>query len=247
MNIIYKGLLLACLTSGLAFAQEEDFSAIKAAIIKMKPNTEVKTIKPSPISGLYEVKANGFAAIYMSLDGKYLLTGDIYELQDGRPVEVRSKELEGKRKTAFDALKANDMVAFPAVSKVKSLVYVFTDIDCGYCRKLHQEISEINQKGIEVRYLAFPRGGMSSQGASKLQSVWCAKDKRGMMTKAKSGSELAPAPASCQSPVEAQFNLGDELGVDGTPAIFTADGKQIGGYLSPKDMAIALGLEKAAE
>jgi thiol:disulfide interchange protein DsbC len=115
---------------------------------------------------------------------------------------------------------------------------VFTDIDCGYCRKLHAQINDYMKAGISVEYLFFPRAGVGSESFDKAVSVWCAKDRKAAFTAAKAGKD--PAPAKCDNPVADQYKLGAQGGVDGTPTILAADGTKIGGYLAPDQLVAKL-------
>ena len=119
------------------------------------------------------------------------------------------------------------MIIYPAKGETKAVVYAFTDADCGYCRKLHSEMDDINARGIEVRYLAWPR---SQESVPKMEAIWCSQDRNAAMDQAKMGAN-----------VQAHMALGSRLGVRGTPAIFTEAGEQVGGYLPAAQLAQAVG------
>ncbi|MDP2228840.1 MAG: DsbC family protein [Moraxellaceae bacterium] len=231
-------LVMALLSAASQANPEVVRARLKAAI----PEAEITSIKLSP-SGLYEVVAKGYETIHVTADGRYLFQGDLYELQGNRIVNASDVQMAGDRQKRLAAVSDSDEVVFPAAGgKPKAIVHVFTDIDCGYCRKLHQEVSAMNRLGIEVRYLAFPRTGPVSPSATKLNAVWCAKDRQSAMTRAKAG-ESVTAAKSCKAPaVAAQYALGEELGVRGTPAIFGPDGMQLGGYVSAESLAKSLGI-----
>lgn len=232
--------LAALLLAGVAQAGPED--VIRAKLKAAMPNTQIVSIRATP-AGLYEVSAKGYETIYATADGRYLFQGELLEIQGNRIVNVADVGRAAESKAALAALAPEDSVNFAAVGgKPKAIVHVFTDVDCGYCRKLHQQIGEINKLGIEVRYLAFPRAGENSVASRKLDSVWCARDRQSALTDSKLGKTIPAAPAVCKSPVAEQYELGIKLGVRGTPAIFAPDGTQIGGYLAPADMARALGI-----
>ncbi|MDO8266729.1 MAG: DsbC family protein [Moraxellaceae bacterium] len=232
--------MIAMLLAGVAQAGPED--VIRARLKAAMPKAEVVSIRATP-SGLYAVNAKGYEPIYVTADGRYLFQGDLLEIQGNRIVSVADVAMADESKAALAALAPGDSVNFPAAGgKPKAVVHVFTDVDCGYCRKLHQEIAQINKLGIEVRYLAFPRAGENTPTSRKLDNVWCAKDRQSAMTQSKQGKVVAEAGKLCKSPVNEQYELGVKLGVRGTPAIFAPDGTQIGGYLAPADMARALGI-----
>ncbi len=232
--------MISMLLAGVAQAGPED--VIRAKLKVAMPKAEIVSIRATP-AGLYEVNAKGYEPVYATADGRYLFQGELLEIQGSRIVNAADAAMAGESKAALATLAIGDTVNFPAVGgKPKAVVHVFTDVDCGYCRKLHQEIAQINKLGIEVRYLAFPRAGENTPTSRKLDNVWCAKDRQSAMTQSKQGKVVAEAGKLCKSPVNEQYELGVKLGVRGTPAIFAPDGTQIGGYLAPADMAKALGI-----
>lgn len=238
-------LLVPALLAAPAHAGPED--VIRARLKAALPDARITTVTAMPVSGfasgLYQVNSSNYEPVMVTGDGRYLIQGDLLEIRNGAISNVSDQMMAIERAAALAEVKPEEMVIFPAAGgKAKKVVYVFTDPDCGYCRKLHAQMAEMNQRGIEVRYLAFPRGGMSSPVAGKLSSVWCAKDRQRAMTDAKRGATLAAAATLCQNPVARQYSLGNELGVRGTPAIFAQDGMQLGGYLAVDDLAKALQL-----
>jgi thiol:disulfide interchange protein DsbC len=204
-------------------------------------------VRDSKIEGLYEVILKGQGILYATGDGTKFVYGDMYKAFDGKieslsedAKNIQAFEMNNNRKVALDELALEDMIIYPAEGEKKTHAYVFTDVDCGYCRKLHQEIEEINELGIEVRYLAFPRAGLGSNSYNKMVSAWCATDKLEALTDLKAKGSIATAV--CDSPVAAQYTLGGKLGVNGTPAIISAEGKLLPGYLPAPKLADALGL-----
>ncbi len=137
------------------------------------------------------------------------------------------------RKDALAKLDEKDMIIF-GPQKAKYTITVFTDIDCGYCRKMHAEMEKYNDLGIRVRYLSFPRGGIGSKSYDDAVNVWCAADRQKAMTKAKQGQEIPTK--TCANPVKAEFELGQQLGVQGTPSIFLESGQNLPGYLPPEKL-----------
>src|SRR3546814_122830 len=136
-----------------------------------------------PMSGLYEVKLQGSRVLYASADGQYIVQGNLFELKGGKPVNLTEKaERQGISKL-INGIPVAETVVYPAVGETKSHITVFTDTTCPYCHKLHAEVPELNKRGIEVRYVAFPRQGLGSPGDEQLQAVWCSKDKKAAMDK----------------------------------------------------------------
>ena len=171
-----------------ADVSDEDFEKIQAII----PEVTREGISPSPIPGLYQVMLGGQIS-YVSSDGRYLVQGDLYDIETEENLTEMHRETA--RQSAIDRIGGNRMIVFsPDEDKhdtgVKHSITVFTDIDCGYCRKLHRQIEEYNRLGIEVRYLFFPRSGPDTTSWFKAEHVWCADDRNSALTVAKAGGEV---------------------------------------------------------
>jgi thiol:disulfide interchange protein DsbC len=214
-------------------------TAIEAKIRSLAPNAETIAISETPIEGLLQVQINS-EIYYATRNAKYLISGRIIDL-DTR-VDLTDQAKSGIRKAHLTDLDPAEQISFaPAQPDFELLV--FTDIDCGYCRKLHSQIEDYKEEGIAIHYLAFPRAGVGSASFDKYVSVWCADDKEAALTGAKSGEE--PAPLKCDNPIENQYQLGRELGVTGTPALLTTDGTLIPGYVPPQQLRERLELMAA--
>ncbi|MGH8044112.1 MAG: thioredoxin fold domain-containing protein [Stenotrophomonas sp.] len=208
--------------------------AVRTALISLDPKFKPDYVGAAPFPGFREVLVSG-QVLYVSDDGRYLMQSQPYDIQNRTPAS--SAGLLSYRKALLDKVPRSERIVFAAPNP-KHTITVFTDIECGYCRKLHQDLPELNRQGITVEYLAFPRMGPASQDFVDMISVWCAVDKRAALTAAKSGQ--AVKPKNCTSPVAMQYALGQQVGVSGTPAIFAAEGSQLGGYLTPAQLAKAL-------
>ena len=209
-------------------------AALRAAVAKAIPNVAIDSVRPSVIPGYREVAIGG-RVVYVSADGKYLVQGSLIELASRDNLTEAS---EGAlRKVSLDAVPRDRRIVFSAPNP-KYRVTVFTDIDCGYCRKMHAQIADYMKAGISVEYLFFPRAGLSSESYTKAQNVWCAKDRRKALTDAKADRPVTKA--TCPNPIAMDYALGRKVGVDGTPAIYGPDGTQLGGYLPPAEMLARL-------
>lgn len=226
------------LASTLAVAADPD-QAIRQTLQAIQPDLPVEAVAESPMPGLYQVQLKGGRQLYASADGKYVLQGFLYRFQDGQAVNLTEQAQTRSVAKEIGAIPTDEMVVF-APKNPKTHITVFTDTDCGYCQKLHSEVPELNRLGVEVRYVAFPRQGMGSHGANTLASVWCAKDRQAAMNLAKARKDV-PA-ASCDNPIAKQYELGQLIGVQGTPAIVLADGQMIPGY-QPAAQLAALALK----
>jgi thiol:disulfide interchange protein DsbC len=204
--------------------------AITAAITQMAPGAKVQQIAPMPIAGLFQVISQG-QVLYMSGDGRYVIQGDAFDIKTRTP--LNSLTMNRLRRDAIAKLLPEGMIRF-APADPKYTVTVFTDIDCPYCRAFHANIAEINKLGIAVNYLFWPRSGLGTPSAQKAVDVWCASDRKDALTRAFEGQN--PRNATCQSPVAHDFNLGMDLGVDGTPTIIADNGVVLGGYVDPQEL-----------
>ncbi len=195
--------------------------------------SSVKSVQATEVPGLYYVQVTGIPAFYTGADGKYVFQGNVARLGENPPVDISATLRNSNVVSVLSGIPLSQSINFKPKGKPKGLLYVFTDVDCGYCRKLHSEIGQLNDLGVEVRYLAWPRSEASVQ---PMKNVWCSSDPKAAMTQAKLGQPIPKAKA-CDDPVQQQVDLGHELGVQGTPAIFTVTGEQVGGYVPAKDLA----------
>ncbi|MET0378220.1 MAG: DsbC family protein [Spongiibacteraceae bacterium] len=217
-------------------------TVIKRELEGSRPDVKVQSVAPSEIPGLYAVQFINGPQVYATPDGKFFVLGDLFQVQANGFVNLAETRRDGERAKLLATVKPEDMVIFKAKGKTKSVVSVFTDIDCGYCRKLHKEVPALNAMGIEVRYLAYPRAGIGSDSYQKLVTVWCAKDRQGTLTRYKNG-ENVPVSSCKNNPVSMEYELGDKMGVNGTPALIKPDGELIPGYMPAAELAQALGLK----
>jgi thiol:disulfide interchange protein DsbC len=209
-------------------------AVVRAAVAKLIPNTPIDSIKASVIPGYREV-AMGSRIFYVSSDGKYFIQGSIFDLTSRTSVTEKSQA--AIRKTILASVGPERRIIFSPPNP-KHRLTVFTDIDCGFCRKMHQQIADYNKLGISVEYLFYPRAGVASDSATKAISVWCSADRRKAMTDAK--NERAVPKKTCTNPIAADYALGQKVGFDGTPAAYASNGQQVGGYLPPAQMLAAL-------
>ncbi|MDH5570322.1 MAG: bifunctional protein-disulfide isomerase/oxidoreductase DsbC [Gammaproteobacteria bacterium] len=208
-------------------AADNELKQAKESITARFAGLPADNISSSPINGLYVVSMPP-RLFYISADAKYVIDGDMIDiaLNENVTQPLRSKV----RMDAIDGLGVDSMIVF-APEKAKHIITVFTDIDCGYCRKLHNSIADYNKLGIEIRYLAYPRAGLESESYNKAVSVWCAKDRKDAMTRAKNDQSVESKV--CDSPVASHFKLGNLMGVQGTPALVMENGQIIPGYVPP--------------
>lgn len=226
----YKIILLCLFFSTTAMAEENIKNNLEKALAEFIPDVEIDSIHPTPIKGLYQVLI-GAEVIYMTGDGKHVIKGEILDIGDRRNLteDVRAESRVG----LLNSIKKEEYIEF-AGEQVKNIIYVFTDIDCGYCRKLHLDVPELNARGISVRYLAYPRAGVDSEAGKEMSNVWCAEDRQAALTAAKNRELIDDN--SCDDPVAEQHLLGQKLGVRGTPSIYLENGRNLPGYMPPEQI-----------
>ena len=223
------------LASTFAVADPAAEQAIRKTLQTLQLEVPIESVGASPLNGLYEVKLKGGRVLYASADGQFVMQGYLFQIQNGKPVNLTEKTERLAIAKTINAIPVADTVVYPAVGETKSHITVFTDTTCPYCHKLHAEVPELNRMGVEVRYVAFPRQGLKSAGDEQLQAVWCSKDRKAAMDKMVSGDTIK-AP-SCANPVARQFELGQSIGVTGTPAIVLENGQVIPGYQPAANVA----------
>ena len=230
-------LLAAALTPTVGAATGD---ALLAKFKQLEPELPIASVAETAMDGMLAIELEDGNVLYGTADGEFLFTGDMYLVEDGGFVNLTEAVRAERRRELLASVSRDEMIVFSPSGERKAWVNVFTDVDCGYCRKLHQEMDDINALGVEVRYLAFPRAGRESATFGKTVSAWCAQDRRRAITELKLGNSIPER--SCENPVAAQMELGSRIGVSGTPALITEDGHLIPGYLPAPELARALGL-----
>ena len=219
-------------SQGLATAAEGsvDERAIQA-LQSINPRIEVDHVGPSPLPGFREAVVGG-QVVYISDDGRYLLQGALYDVVEKK--DLSQAGMAEVRRRLLATIPASERIVFAPENPVHT-VSVFTDVECGYCQKLHEDIAEYNRLGIAIEYLAFPRMGPASEDFAKMVSVWCADDRRKALTDAKAGRSV-PSRTCARTPVDMQYRAGQRMGLEGTPMILAEDGTMLGGYLPPEGL-----------
>ena len=233
IGTVLSGLMLTLSFNLSAATETANYGQVKAKLQKAL-GMPISSIGDAPVPGLLQVMTNK-GLFYTSQNGKYLFRASIYNVDEGM-LNVTEEALSSVRLGGL--AKFEDAVIEYKADNEKYVVNIFTDITCGYCRKLHNEMDQYNDLGITVRYLAFPRGGLKSRTYTDMVSVWCAKDKQAAMDNAKAGGTVASE--NCETKVAEQYAFGQKVGVNGTPNIIMPDGSVIPGYQPPKKLEEAL-------
>lgn len=215
-------------------------NAIADKLTAAIPGLRISDVRQSEAEGLYEVYSNNGDTIFTTADGQYLLTGDMLKVTANGIANISEQGRASQRAQTLDEFGDKGLISFPAKGAEKASIAVFTDIDCPYCRKLHDEVPRLNELGITVHYYGFPRSGPNTPSFRKYVSVWCSDDQQAAMDAAKQGRPVDEQ--SCENPVRDQFELGGRVGVTGTPAIVLEDGNMVRGYVPSEKLAEGLGL-----
>lgn len=212
-----------------------DKELISAKLENILPaDAVIESIEPSVFDGIYKVYYGDLQPIYVSQDGNFFIYGDMYQINSDRIINITNEETKSRRVDLLSSIPLNELIIFKSKNEI-SAITVFTDVDCGYCRKLHSQISEYNKVGITVKYAAFPRSGIGTQTFTRMVGAWCADDPKKVITDLKNDKKLNLDFCDDQ-PIAKHYVIGQKLGISGTPAIITPDGELIPGYVSPEEL-----------
>lgn len=221
----FLSIIVFSLFAASSFAVDVNLEKARKNIVKQFDGVDPKNITISPVPGLYQVSMPP-RFFYASEDGRYIVDGDLIDITTKQ--NISKGERNSSIATAVNDMGENSMIIF-GKNNLKHTITVFTDIDCGYCRKLHSEVKKYNQAGIRIRYMAYPRAGIRSSAFKKAEAVWCSEDKNKAMTDSKNGVSIKVT--KCRNPVAEHYALGNMIGIRGTPAIILDDGEVIPGYI----------------
>ena len=220
-----------------AFAADDDAALDEArnAIAAKFDTIDPENVFVSPIEGWYTLQ-KGSVVAYVTADGRYLMQGDLIDLDT--QVNLTDLSRNDARHDLVAALTDEQTILFsPQEAEYK--ITVFTDVDCTYCRKLHNQISAYLDEGIAIRYVLYPRNGPASKTWKTSQDVWCATDRGEALTAAKQGREFETQQCDATT-IDEHYALGRDIGLNGTPAIVFEDGTLVGGYVPPAQLAARL-------
>lgn len=233
-------LLMAC--ASCASAEDPQLEKVRKTVTANLPGIEKDMIQPSAAPGIYQIQ-KGSVFGYVTADGRYLIQGDMVDLLTGEA--VTEKQREQARLAVLKQFGPDSVIEF-APKDPKYVVTVFTDIDCGYCRRLHADMDQYHGQGIAIRYLFYPRSGPNTESFAKAQSVMCSADRKEALTQAKRGVAIK-TPPTCANPVLKQFEAAEALGIDATPMLVLPDGEIVRGYVPARALASRLATIKQAK
>ena len=220
---------------------QTDAKNILKKLLTARPDLEFSILGMSPIPGIYEVQVKNGPLLFVYESGEYLFQGDLLQIKANEIISTMEARQASKRQQLFAQRSTEDMIIFKPEGEIKAVMNVFTDVDCGYCRKFHQEVPQLNAMGIEIRYLAYPRAGIPSGSYNKIAKAWCAEDQQDILTKVKNGQSV-DVEVCDNNPIAEHYAFGSSIGVTGTPAIILMDGTLIPGYQPADNFAKLLGI-----
>lgn len=215
-------------------AQGQDYEAVRDRLSTLIDGETEISIAESPLPGILQVRL-GSDIVYVTDDGRYLLQGRVLDLDTRQDITDQARSQI--RRELVQEIDHDNLISYGAEDSEYEVI-VFTDVDCGYCRRLHQQVEDYNDAGIRISYAAFPRAGVGSDTFTKMTSVWCADDQQAAMDLAKGGG--TPEPLDCDTAVSELYEMGQAVGVTGTPALVTPNGDLIPGYVPPDDLRVRL-------
>lgn len=216
-------------------------SEMRQRVAELEQELGKATVKPTPVAGLFEVTI-GPTVVYMSADGRYLIQGDLMDIATKE--NLTTSAVRDARAATVAGFDETNLVVY-APQEVKHTITVFTDVDCPYCSRFHNEVPKLVEAGVKVRYAAFPRGGIPSKNYHRMVSVWCATDPQTAMTAAKAGRDIDAA--KCPNQVKEQFQTARAMGVRGTPTMVLSDGQILPGYMPSKRLLRILAKSRASQ
>jgi thiol:disulfide interchange protein DsbC len=242
--VTFSGTFIAVFFFTVSSAQEvsqELMEKLSASIVlASQGQLQIDSVKVTPLPDIYEVELSTGEILYSHSSGDYLFAGDMYRTETTGLINLSSDTRQMRNLEKVAAIPEDEMIIYTP-DEIRASITVFTDVDCTYCRALHREIEDLLEMGIQVRYMAYPRGGMEAGSYDKMISVWCSDDRHKSLSQAKNGQNL-PA-RDCETPILDHYDLGNQLGITGTPALVFPDGRVIPGYVEAPRLAALLGLE----
>ena len=231
--------IIACLLTSPIKAESE--SKLEKNLRNLDSNVSITGMKETPVPGILELEINGSQIVYASEDGNYVLTGQLMDISQGEADNLTEKSRRAIRAKLLSGVDTGSLITYEAEGAARAEIYIFTDVTCGYCKNFHKQIDSINESGITVHYLAFPRAGFNTPAGKLMETAWCSESPQEALTEIKaSGKNTTNQITSCHTPIEEHYRMGISMGVNGTPYILTAEGRNLGGYLSKDELLSAL-------
>lgn len=224
-ELIFAVVVVAALFASAVSAKTLADPEYRAKVAEQFPGVTTDEIVPSKVDGLWRIVQEGLVG-YLTADGRYLLKGDLIDLK--RDVNLTAEVRRDWRLEKLAKMPESKMLIYAPPHPEHTLT-VFTDVNCFYCRQLHQHIDKLLDAGIRVRYLFFPLSGPHSVSYKQARAIWCSDDRHAALDAAMRGKHIA-SEIDCQTPIAEHYKLAAKtLGLRGTPGIITEDGHLLHG------------------
>jgi thiol:disulfide interchange protein DsbC len=233
MNKIYLSLLSFALLS--CAGENNNFSVIEEKLSQIIPaELEIDSIQRSEVENFYEIELSDNSFFYVEENAQYLFLGDIYKLGENELINISQQKKFSSSQEMLKKINPESLISFtPELIKYK--IYVFTDVDCGFCRKFHNQISAYLNEGIQINYLAFPRSGVESETYKKMTTAWCSDDRQKVLTGLKN-DEVFDQIDCVDNPIKEHYQLAKSIDIQGTPTIISSTGLTIPGFIEAKEI-----------
>lgn len=231
-----RAFVICFLTVAAFFASvaSADEAAVRQGFQAKFPNTTVETVSKTPFPGIYEVIFSG-QMVYTDEKVTFLFTGNLFDL---REQPARNLTEDRNNRLIGSALASSTNMAVKRVKgNGKRTLYTFEDPNCGYCKKLQEELVKLNNVTIYTFLLPIVA---PPDSVEKSKAVWCAKDRGKAWDEMMSKGTVPSGTKKCDTPIEKSIELAQRFGVHGTPAVYLTSGQQIGGYLPADKIEQAL-------
>jgi thiol:disulfide interchange protein DsbC len=236
-KLIAPSLILACLAAGAAHASE---AVIRKGVQARFPELVVESVQKTPFGGIYEVVVGG-RVIYTDEKVSYIFIGNLI---DARGPAERDLTRERNAQLAVQSLKkASDNAIKRVRGNGKRVIYTFEDPNCGYCKQLQKELVKVN----DVTIYTFLWPILSQDSVDKSRAIWCAKDRAKAWDDYMLRGAAVQGDGKCDAPIDRNMELAQRFGIRGTPAIFLADGRMLGGYLPAAELEQAMNAASAKQ
>ncbi|WP_114701450.1 disulfide isomerase DsbC N-terminal domain-containing protein [Psychrobacter proteolyticus] len=161
----------------------------------------------------------------LSDDAQYITDGEISVIENGQFIGLDENFEKRKNQSVFASLDKSQLITYPATTTERAVIYVADDVNCPYCRRLHQQVPSLNAKGVTVNVIGYP---IYEASPKQMRGIWCQADedsRRQAFDKAMLQGEMTPALASCTvDHVTPNRDKAAGLAVMATPAIYREDG-----------------------
>lgn len=208
-----------------------DAGDVEKRLKEQYPATKITAVRETPVQGVYEV-AMGRNVAYTDASGRYMIFGHLYDMKE-------QKDLTAQR---LDEINKIDVSALPLSDAIKTVkgdgsrkLYVFSDPDCPFCQRLERETMP-KLDNVTIYTFLYPLEGLHPDAKRKAETIWCAKDRAKAWNDYMTTGNLPTEATQCDTPIERNIQLGNGLGINGTPTILTGDGTIVPGFVPASEL-----------